>query len=253
MPRVKDVIRNYKALEFGMDIVFTDIIDTATTATCLVSSLRIQIQKHMEQINAKIQTQQSMEQLEAERLAKEKELAEEHITQQRLLEEQKKREEEQELARRAEEARLRRIEEEQRVLDAERRADEELLALVPTLGIDGVREQIDRMRQALVDDRAALDVALGSLFTLFEQIVRKPEEINFRRVRRDHQKFVADIGQHVGGREVLIAAGFKLEKLDGVPCFFSKEPHIESDMDGWSDWFDTLKKTLAVLEEEMMK
>ena len=238
MPRVKDAIRNYKALEFGMAIVFT-----------VVSSLRIQIQKHTEQINAKIQTQQSMEQLEAERLAKEKE----HITQQRLLEEQKKREEEQELARRAEEARLRRIGEEQRVLDAERRADEELLALVPTLGIAGVREQIDRMRQALVDDRAALDVALGSLFTLFEQIVRKPEEINFRRVRRDHQKFVADIGQHVGGREVLIAAGFKLEKLDGVPCFFSKEPHIESDMDGWSDWFDTLKKTLAVLEEEMMK
>jgi hypothetical protein len=161
--------------------------------------------------------------------------------------------EERELARRAEEARMRRLEEEQAAVDAERRADRELLAMVPTLGADGVREQIDRMREALKNDRAVLDVALGSLYTLFEQIVRKPEEVNFRRVRRNHPKFMEDIGRHVGGREVLIAAGFRLEKLDGVPCFFSAEPHIETDMDGWSEWFDTLKKTLAVIEEEMIK
>ncbi len=116
-----------------------------------------------------------------------------------------------------------------------------------------MREQIDRMREALKNDRAVLDVALGSLYTLFEQIVRKPEEVNFRRVRRNHPKFMEDIGKYVGGREVLIAAGFRLEKLDGVPCFFSAEPHIETDMDGWSEWFDTLKKTLAVIEEEMIK
>ena len=109
------------------------------------------------------------------------------------------------------------------------------------------------MREALKDDRAALDVAIGSLYTLFEQIVRKPEETNYRRVRRDHPKFMEDIGQHVGGREVLIAAGFKLVTLDGVPSFLSKEPHIESDMDGWSNWFDALKKTLEVIEEEMLK
>ncbi len=83
-----------------------------------------------------------------------------------------------------------------------------------------MREQIGRMREALKEDRAALDVALGSLYTLFKQIVYKPEEINFRRVRRDHPKFVEDIVQHVSGREVLIAARFRLEKIDGVPCFF---------------------------------
>jgi hypothetical protein len=184
---------------------------------------------------------------------KERILAEERTHQQRLLEEQRKRDEERELARRAEEARMRRLEEERAVVDAEFRADQELMALVPILGADGVRGQIGRMREALKDDGASLDVALGSLYTLFEQIVRKPEEVNFRRVRRNHPKFMADIGRHVGGREVLIAAGFKLEKLDGVPSFFSAEPHIESDMDGWSEWFDTLKKTLAVIEEEMLK
>ena len=138
-------------------------------------------------------------------------------------------------------------------MDEEAAADRELLALVPIKGPDGVRMQIDRMRTALNNDKKALDVALGSLYTLFDQIVRKPEEVNFRRIRRDHPKFLEDIGRHVGGKEVLIASGFKLEKLDGVACLFSKEPHIESDMDGWSDWFDGLKNTLAVIEEEMIK
>eukprot|EP00571_Detonula_confervacea_P009504 CAMPEP_0172314192 /NCGR_PEP_ID=MMETSP1058-20130122/21908_1 /TAXON_ID=83371 /ORGANISM="Detonula confervacea, Strain CCMP 353" /LENGTH=480 /DNA_ID=CAMNT_0013027995 /DNA_START=84 /DNA_END=1526 /DNA_ORIENTATION=+ len=247
--RVKHVIRTHKALEQGVAIVFNE--------TCIipsiVSSLRSQIQHHTQQLNIQKQSHQSQQQLEEERLAKEKLLAKERADQRRLLEEQRKRDEEKELFRLAEEARVRRAEEEQRASEAERRVDEELLAFVPTIGADGVREQIGRMREALKDDRAALDVALGSLYTLFEQIVRKPEEINFRRVRRDHPKFMEDIGRHVGGREVLIAAGFKLDKLDGVPSFFSKEPHIESDMDGWSNWFDMLKKTLEVIEEEMLK
>jgi hypothetical protein len=38
-----------------------------------------------------------------------------------------------------------------------------------------------------------------------------------------------------------------------VKCFFSREPNIEQDMNGWSDWFDGLKKTLEVIEEEMIK
>lgn len=249
LPRVKSVIRTYKALEHGVSIIFHD----TDVSPSLISSIRTQIQEHTEQINDKVKAQQSQEQLEAERVAKERLIAEEHANQQRLLEEQRKRNEERELARLAEEARKRRVEEEQCALEAERQTDQELLVLVPTIGADGVREQIGRMREALKDDRAALGTALGSLYTLFEQIVRKPEETNFRRVRRDHPKFMEDIGRHIGGREVLIAAGFKLEKLDGVPSFFSKEPHIESDMDGWSNWFDGLKKTLEIVEEEMMK
>jgi len=253
MFRVKNAVGTYKTLEQGMNIAFLDT-DTSDRPS-VISSLRSQIQQHTQNLHAQTQAKQSHQQLKAQRLAMQKSLDEERANQQRLAEEQKRRSEEKELARRAEEARLHRLEEERRAVEDEQRADRELLALVPTLGSEGVREQIGRMREDLMakDDRAALDVALGSLYTLFEQIVRKPEEINFRRVRRDHPKFMEDIGRHVGGREVLIAAGFKLKKLDGVPCFYSHEPHIETNMDGWSDWFDTLKKTLEIVEEEMLK
>ena len=62
--------------------------------------------------------------------------------------------------------------------------------MVPTLGVDGMSEQIDCMREALKNDKAILYVALGSLYTLFEKIVQKPEEVNFHRVRRNHPKFM---------------------------------------------------------------
>lgn len=254
MIRVKQAIRAYKALECGLSGVFQDETNSESTdQSSLVSNLRKQVQSWEEQMNEQRRVKQTQEQIELERIANEKLLAEKREKEQRLLEEQRKREEELELSRRAEEARRRRIEEEQLALAAEREADANLLSLVPTKGPEGVREQIEKMRQALEDDRPALDVALGSLYTLFDQITRKPEEVSFRRVRRDHPKFNEDIGRHVGGKEVLIAAGFRLETLDGVKCFFSKEPNIESDMNGWSDWFDGLKKTLQVIEEEMIK
>jgi len=252
--RVKHAVRAYKALELGISGAFQDHTKPESTEqSSLVSNLQKQIQMQEEQMNEQRQAKQTQEQIELERIANEKLLAEKRETEQRLLEEQRLREEELELSRRAEEARRRRIEEEQLALAAEREADANLLSLVPTKGPEGVREQIERMRQALKEDRAALDVALGSLYTLFDQISRKPEEVSFRRVRRDHPKFNEDIGRHVGGKEVLIAAGFRLETLDGVKCFFSREPNIEHDMNGWSDWFDGLKKTLEVIEEEMIK
>eukprot|EP00984_Skeletonema_dohrnii_P025775 scaffold14960_cov127-Skeletonema_dohrnii-CCMP3373.AAC.2 len=252
--RVKHAVRTYKALENGISGAFQDHTKPESTEqSSLVSNLQKQIQMQEEQMNEQRQAKQTQEQIELERIANEELLAEKRETEQRLLEEQRKREAELELSRRAEEARRRRIEEEQLALAAEREADANLLSLVPTKGPEGVREQIERMRQALKEDRVAFDVALGSLYTLFDQISRKPEEVSFRRVRRDHPKFNEDIGRHVGGKEVLIAAGFRLETLDGVKCFFSREPNIEHDMNGWSDWFDGLKKTLEVVEEEMIK
>lgn len=242
--RVKKIIRMYKALQIGVSI---------TTESNTLDNIKTLINQHEEQHQQKAKVLQTTQQLETERMEQERRAAEQLAEEQRLKEDAAKQKEAEELAQRAQEARLRRLEEEQRIIDEEAAADRELLALVPVKGPDGVRMQIDRMRTALKDDRKALDTALGSLYTLFDQIVRKPEEVNFRRIRRDHPKFLEDIGRHAGGKEVLIAAGFKLEKLDGVPSFFSKEPHIESDMDGWSDWFDGLKKTLEVIEEEMIK
>lgn len=254
MIRVKQAIRAYKALELGLSGVFQDHTSfESIKQSNLASNLRKQVQMQEEQMNEQRRALQTQEQIELERIANEKSLAEKREMELRLQEEQRKREEELELSRRAEEARRRRIEEEQLALAAEREADANLLSLVPTKGPEGVREQFERMRQALKEDRAAFDVALGSLYTLFDQICRKPEEVSFRRVRRDHPKFNEDIGRHVGGKEVLIAAGFRLETLDGVKCFFSSEPNIEHDMNGWSDWFDGLKKTLEVIGEEMIK
>lgn len=253
MTRVKQAIHAFKALEHGISGVFHDHANSESTTDSLVSNLRKQVQRQEEQMNEQRRALQQEEQSELERIANEKILAEKREMEQRLQAEQRKREEELELSRRAEEARRRRMEEDQLALAAEREADAALLSLVPTKGPEGVRDQIKRMRDALKEDRAAYDVALGSLYTLFDQITRKPEEVSFRRVRRDHPKFNEDIGRHVGGREVLIAAGFRLETLDGVKCFFSREPNIEQDMNGWSDWFDGLKKTLEVIEEEMIK
>jgi len=235
----------HKALEIGLSTAFDD--------DGVVQNIKIQIKRHEEKIHAQAQEIEAAQRLEVEKIEQERRLEQQRAEEQRIKDKEAKQKEVEDFAQRASEARLRRMEDEQRAIDAEEEADRELLALVPFKGTDGVRMQIDRMRKSLKDEKKALDVALGSLYTLFDQIVRKPEEVNYRKIRRDHPKFIEDIGRHVGGKEVLIAAGFRLDKLDGVPCFFSKEPHIESDMDGWSEWFDGLKQTLAIIEEEMMK
>ena len=157
-----------------------------------------------------------------------------------------------ELHQQAIEARQRREEEEARARAAEREADRAYQDSIPK-GADGVRAQLTALREGCSNEAGAFDVAIGALHTLFSQITARPEEIKFRRIRRDHPKFLQDIGRHPGGKEIFIAAGFKFETLDGVKSFFSKEPDLESDMDGWSDWFDGLKMTLQIIEDEMIK
>ena len=149
-----------------------------------------------------------------------------------------------ELRRQAEAVRQRRL--------AQERAEREWIDSIPK-GIDGVKLQISVIKEATKDDMDAQRTAISSLHTIFQQINAHPEETKFRRIRRDHEKFVQDIGRHTGGVEFLIAAGFELGAIDDVPCYLSKEPNIETDMDGWAAWFDLLKGTLDVLEQEMSK
>ena len=252
MERVKVVLRSYAALELGVSTV----LDDNASGAGLLSILRSQIQQHTEKIHLEMHARKSREQEDAEQLAQEAVRVAELERQRILLAEQARREEEEMLARLAHEARVRRMEEEQAAEDAVRAADRELLALVPNIGPDGVRAQIGRMKMALMNDSnidgsTIFSIALSSLRDMFTQIVRHPEEMKYRTVRRDHPKFIDDIGRHVGGREVLIAAGFRLENVEGVPCLYSKEPDVEKDMDGWSDWFDNLKKTLEIIEDEI--
>ena len=162
----------------------------------------------------------------------------------------KLKQEQEELSRRAEEARMRRIETEQRAIQEERDADRMFLLSVD-VGMDGVKTQIQTLRESC--SKAEFDVAMKALQTIFAQIASRPEEIQFRRIRRDHPKFMEDIGRHKGGKELLVAAGFTFKEIDGIKCLFSAEPDLVNDMDSWSSWFDLIKSTLERLNDEVSK
>ena len=131
-----------------------------------------------------------------------------------------------------------------------RRQDREWLQSIPhRQSMRGVQEQFRRWLDAV--PAAQRSVSLRALHTVFAQICQHPEEAAFRRIRRDHAQFQQDIGQYPGGCELLIAAGFQLGTIDRVPCFLSVEPNVEVDFDGWSSWFDLLKGTLELVEQEM--
>lgn len=192
---------------------------------------------------AELKKQQQAKAAEAERLAQEERQRQEEERQRQEAEEAR-RQEEAELNRAANEAR----EATRRAQEAAAQAEQDWINSIPK-GPGGVRTQIQILKDDTQDDPATQKTALTSLLTIFTQIAQHPEEINFRRIRRDHPQFHQDIGRFKGGREVLIAAGFQLTTLDDVPVFFSKEPDLESDMDGWSLWFDNLKANLEVVKE----
>lgn len=204
--------------------------------------------------------QEQQRQLEAERREQEAQAAAaaaaERERQTRLEEERRAAEQaeaEQRRQREQREQEARRVMEEQRRAAVEAtRADQEWQNSIEK-GPQGVRNQLDILLAATAGDRAAQQAAIDALYTLFSQIVARPEEVNFRRIRRNHPKFEADIGRHPGGKEILIASGFRLGAIDDVPSYISTEPDLEKDMDGWSAWFDLKKETLAIIEEAMIK
>jgi hypothetical protein len=49
----------------------------------------------------------------------------------------------------------------------------------------------------------------------------------------------------------LIAGGFDVGFVDEVPSFICKEPNVETDLDGWTEWYDRIKGTLQIIQEEM--
>jgi hypothetical protein len=173
---------------------------------------------------------------EARRIAQEQQALEEEQRRQ-----QQQRDAQEALHRQAAQARQRRL--------AIERAEQEWYDNIPK-GVEGVTLMIVKLKESTKDDPLVQAVALQSLLTIFQQISAHPEEVNFRRIRRNHDQFVQDIGRHDGGVQVLIAAGFTLGAIDEVPCYLSREPDIERDMDGWSNWFDLLKATFKVLEKE---
>ena len=134
-----------------------------------------------------------------------------------------------------------RLEEEKRRIDAIVRGEK------------GVRLQLEQLRLSTGEDKAAIRVALRSLHILFSQIIARPEELRFRLIRSNHPQFHEDIGRWLGGREVLIAAGFEMIEIEKITCYVTKEPNIAADMDAWTAWYDGLKSTVQAIEDEMAK
>jgi hypothetical protein len=251
--KVQALLKLYDELRRGVNVAFgvqeeEEEESETSKQEAMVELIRQQAQQEKEFAEGEERAkQEELDRLEKERKAEE----ERRLAEQRQAEEQARLELERqqaEIARHAEEAR----QAERRVLEEARRADREWTNSIAK-GSDGVREQLRIMLESTADDLAAQKIAINALHTLFSQIAAHPEETNFRRIRRDHPRFNKDIGCHQGGKELLIAAGFVLGAIDDVPCYISKEPNLEKDMDGWSTWFDLLKATLNIIEEELIK
>jgi hypothetical protein len=240
--RVTELVAGFDALSQAMPSTRTT--SPGPTTSDFLTELQTKVQQEQQEQERIQKDQQENARLEEERLekeAKKKRLEKEQQEQRKQQEEQERIARENERFRqRAEQARGQRLE-----LQAAEQAWVASIKKSP----DGVKEQLDVLKQSTANDPQALKTALSALLQLFQQINAHPEETNFRRIRRDHENFNQDIGRHQGGREILLAAGFELGAIDEVPCFISKEPNIENDMDGWSAWFDLLKATLKILQE----
>ncbi|KAL7574964.1 hypothetical protein ACA910_010783 [Epithemia clementina (nom. ined.)] len=208
-----------------------------------------------------LQMQADREKTEADELARwaaleeQKRLARVAEQERELLEQKQREAQEAKRAQHKQEEETRRQEEEIRQAERRRRQEEDqrdrdwVNSIVK--GTDGVKEQLSILLESTSGDKLTQRVAIEALRAIFHQICARPEEPNFRRIRRNHPKFNEDIGRYAGGKEILIAAGFELGEIDGVPSYISKEPDLESDMDRWSSWFDLLKATLGLLDEQL--
>ncbi|GMH46752.1 hypothetical protein TrRE_jg8447 [Triparma retinervis] len=87
------------------------------------------------------------------------------------------------------------------------------------------------------------------LLQLYSQIKSHPDNENFRRIKIDNEKFANDFGQHEGGKELFLAAGWKLQTIDepAAKILALVEPNLEADMDGWMAWFDRIKEIVELL------
>jgi hypothetical protein len=261
--RVESLVKTYESLRKAVEYAFepSHTFKTCTTSgstsndeTNVKDSIIVTLEKMIkadqeskrksekEELTMKMKLQSEKEQYE-----KKLEL---ELKRKEEIEQVQKQKEREELARRAEEARLQRIENERRAIEAEREADRAFLSSIE-VGVEGVKKQLQVMREH--SSQSEYNVGLRALHTIFKQISSRPEEIQFRRIRLDHPQFNEDIGRHCGGKELLVAAGFKFQQIDGKKCLFSAEPDLMTDMDEWSSWFDLIKATFQHLDDECAK
>eukprot|EP00549_Striatella_unipunctata_P005845 CAMPEP_0118693236 /NCGR_PEP_ID=MMETSP0800-20121206/11788_1 /TAXON_ID=210618 ORGANISM="Striatella unipunctata, Strain CCMP2910" /NCGR_SAMPLE_ID=MMETSP0800 /ASSEMBLY_ACC=CAM_ASM_000638 /LENGTH=275 /DNA_ID=CAMNT_0006591433 /DNA_START=380 /DNA_END=1204 /DNA_ORIENTATION=- len=254
--RVKVLLKKHDILIAAIQAIFESNANSSSNGSsgsgdgaAVVETIKESVRKQAEQEQIeKEMKQKEMEHNLLDQKKRDELKAQEEADRRREEMEQEQREREA-LSRRAEEARRARLDAERLEQERQARADYSWMQSIPK-GPDGVRTILHQQLKVSAPSDAEYRTAVRSLHTIFGQIVARPEEPKFRRIRRNHAAFVQDVGRHAGGKELLVAAGFRLDRVDGVPSFFSREPDLETDMDAWSEWFDTLKATLQILSDE---
>jgi len=158
--------------------------------------------------------------------------------------EEKEAQEREELRLKAEEARRVKAEREEREREERERLEREererdaawLASIERTTG--GLTKQISLLPPS----------ARAKLLEIYTEVHKRPENELARKVKLENAKFHEEIGQHEGGKEALVAAGWSLQKLDGEKFLVLVEPNLETDLDGWSTWFDRIKEVREILE-----
>jgi hypothetical protein len=242
--RVIALLQLYQELGKSIAVAFgEEQEESSTRSEAVIDQVRLQVQRQQEtERQLQIAKEEQINRQEAANRVEQERLIAEQLEHERRAEDLME-SERLERARSYEHARLL----ERRELAASQQADRVWLAGIKK-GIEGVRKQLGVLLESTASDPVARAAAVQALHTIFSQIVARPEETSFRRIRRSHEQFQYDIGRHAGGKELLIAAGFELGAIDDVPSFISSEPNIEKDMEGWSNWYDLLKATVDILE-----
>jgi hypothetical protein len=248
LTRVSALLESHSDLNRAILTVFGEDTTSLSSDGPVILQVRLQAQQQDEEEQLRIND---------DKVRQERELAIKRAQDERTLEELRQRQRERhELEERDRQDRARQYAEsrlaERQLATAAEQADRDWLDGI-TRGPDGVRKQLETLLKATEDDPGSQEIAVKSLYIIYQQITSKPEDPNFRRIRREHEKFNSDVGRHTGGKELLIASGFELGAIDDVPSFISKEPNIEQDMDGWSSWFELLKETLQIIEDQFLK
>lgn len=183
--RVETILNAYADLRSAVLKLLGDASDDPDTVVVPIEVIRKRAEEEDKEKEQQEQEARKARELEDEakrfeeaRKAEELRIAEES----RRLEEERQRVE---TARLLEEARLTRMRQQQ---EAER-ADRAWIDSIEK-GPNGVRKQLNILIESTDGDPSARSVAINALHTLFSQIVSRPEENNFRRIRRDHPKFL---------------------------------------------------------------
>lgn len=217
--------------------------ESSASAEDMFSRGLLETAKELEDEKAKMEAARERElalMKEAEEIKKNRELEEERLSRMTEAQIQKEKEEEEreKLRRDAEAARARRLEEERAEKMEEERRQEEALeaerAWVASIEVSvaGFRKQFNLLPRHSKE----------TLLQLYKQIESHPDKENFRKVKLNNAKFEEDFGKHPGGKEVFVAAGWKLQTLEeDVKILNLIEPNLETDMDAWMGWFDNIK------------